>query len=56
MFSPSTKFGLGFGNFEQTESQEDSNQNLGLLEDLIKYKNELSAILQNEDSITIAEL
>ena len=56
MFSPSDKFGFGFGNFEQPEAQEDLNPNLGLAEDLIKYKKKLSDTLQNKDSITIDEL
>ena len=56
MFAPRDKFGFGFGTLDQSEVQEDLNPNLGLAEDLIKYKKKLSDTLQNKDSITIDEL
>ena len=56
MFSPSDKFGFGFGTFDQPEVQEDLNPNISLAEDLIRYKKKLHDTLQNEDSLTIDEL
>ena len=56
MFEPRDKFGFGFGKLDQSDVQEDLNPNLGLAEDLIRYKKSLADTLQNKDSVTIDEL